>query len=203
VTLMATLADEKLLAAAEPEKLPADFPLAGLGAVLGDFWSWAYSDALGNTVRPIFAEFIVASALGITDRPRIEWDAVDLVFNGKRIEVKSSSYLQSWPQKALSKIRFEIGMKQSWHAATGFWETEPIRSADCYVFCLYCEKTHGGRNSRAVLDVARWSFYVVSSEEIGAKFGGQKSVGLGAIQPFGGCEFIQLKSRIEEKLWLR
>ena len=94
-------------------------------------------------------------------------------------------------------------MKQSWHAATGFWETEPIRSADCYVFCLYCEKTHGGRNSRAVLDVARWSFYVVSSEEIGAKFGGQKSVGLAAIQPFGGCEFLQLKSRIEEKLWLR
>jgi hypothetical protein len=200
---MTTLVDEKLFAAVEPEKLLADFPLPGLDTALGDFWSWAYSDALGNTVRPIFAEFIVASALGITDRPRIEWDAADLAFNGKRIEVKSAAYLQSWPQKALSKIRLEIGKKQSWYAATGLWEREAIRSANCYVFCLYRERAHEGRNSRAVLDVGRRSFYVASSDEIQTKFGDQKSVGLAAIQLFGCCEFVQLKSRIEEKLRLR
>jgi hypothetical protein len=197
---MAILADEQLLAAVEPERLLTDFPLPGLGASLGDFWSWAYSNTLGNTVRPIFAEFIVASALGITSRPRVEWDAVDLAFSGKLIEVKSAAYLQSWPQRALSKIRFEIGRKQSWHAASGLWEREPIRCADCYVFCLFHETAHERRNSRAVLNVESWTFYVVSAEEIESRFGARKTIGLAAIQQFQDCEFAQLKFRIEEQL---
>jgi hypothetical protein len=45
---------------------------------IGDFWSWAHSDVMSNTNRSIFAEFLVVSALGLLDTPRIEWDAVDL-----------------------------------------------------------------------------------------------------------------------------
>ena len=36
-----------------------------------DFWSWAYSDILSNRNRAIFAEFLVATALGEIDKPRI------------------------------------------------------------------------------------------------------------------------------------
>ena len=197
---MAILADAKLLLAVEPEKLLADFPIPGLNATLADFWSWAYSDTLGNTVRPIFAEFMIASALGITSRPRIEWDAVDLTFKGRLIEVKSAAYLQSWPQRALSKVRFEIGRKRSFHAVSGLWEEKPIRCADCYVFCLFHETAHERRNSRAVLNVESWTFYVVGGEQIECKFGAWKSIGLAAIQQFQECNFAQLKSRIEEQL---
>jgi hypothetical protein len=35
---------------------------------------------LSNKNRAVFAEFLVASALGATQKPRIEWDAVDLRF---------------------------------------------------------------------------------------------------------------------------
>ena len=65
---------------------------------IGDFWSWAYSDLFSNTVRPMFAEYLVGHALGVLDRPRVEWIAYDFL-NGKKIELKSSGYLQSEPQK--------------------------------------------------------------------------------------------------------
>ena len=81
---------------------------------MGDFWSWAYSDILSNRNRSIFAEFIVGSALGVVDSPRVEWDAVDLRYKGKKIEVKASAYLQSWPQKKLSHIVFDIAKKRAW-----------------------------------------------------------------------------------------
>jgi hypothetical protein len=117
--------------------------------------------------------------------------------------VKSAGHLQSWPQKALSKVRFDIAKRLSFHADTGKWEKDPIRSADCYVFCLYGETAPEGRNPRAVLDVTRWRFYVASSAEIETNFSAQKSIRLAALAVFGSCEFPQLRSRIEEKLGLR
>jgi len=200
---MAKPGDEFLSVPARAEKLPPDFPLLGLNAVLGDFWSWAYSDILSNTIRPMFAEFLVARALGITEDPRVEWDAVDLRYRNKRLEVKSTAYLQSWPQRELSNIRFDIAKRLSFHADTGRSEREPIRSADCYVFCLYGETAPEGRNARAVLDVTNWSFYVASSAEVEASFGAQKSIRLAALAVFGPCDFPQLRPRIEEKLELR
>jgi hypothetical protein len=93
--------------------------------------------------------------------------------------VKSAAYFRVGLKEPSPKSRFEIGKKQSWDAATGLWEKEPI-----------------------VLDVARWSFYIASSEEIESTFGARKSIGLDAVEPFGCCEFVQLESRIKEKLRL-
>ena len=70
-----------------------------LGATVGDFWAWAYSDILNNVDRAVFAEFVVGMALGVTDAPRVEWDDVDLRYRGKNIEVKSAAYVQSWHQE--------------------------------------------------------------------------------------------------------
>lgn len=59
-----------------------------------DFWRWAYSDFLSNTLRGVLAEYIVASALGCTEAPRREWHAYDLVTaGGIRVEAKSAAYL--------------------------------------------------------------------------------------------------------------
>ena len=43
-----------------------------------DFWRWSVSDLVSNATRGRLAEFIVASALDITDGVRNEWDAFDL-----------------------------------------------------------------------------------------------------------------------------
>ena len=64
------------------KKLTCDARIVGdTETCVGDFWSWAYSDILGNRNRSIFAEFIVGSALGVVDTARIEWDSVDLHYN--------------------------------------------------------------------------------------------------------------------------
>jgi hypothetical protein len=65
---------------------------------------------------------------------------------------------------------------------------------------LFHETAHERRNSRAVLNVESWTFYVVSAEEIESRFGARKTIGLAAIQQFQDCEFAQLKFRIEEQL---
>ena len=110
-----------------------------LGATVGDFWAWAYSDILNNTDRAVFAEFVVGMALGVTDAPRVEWDAVDLRYGSKTIEVKSSAYVQSWhqDQDPPSQISFDLKERLSWDAATNTYRVEPSRAADCYLFCVY------------------------------------------------------------------
>ena len=181
------------------EKLGPDQRIVELGdRTLGDFWSWAYSDVLSNRNRSIFAEFLVASALGVLDSPRIEWDSVDLRYRGKGIEVKSAAYLQSWRQDRLSVIRFDIARKRAWYAATNTYAPQPIRSADCYVFCLYPE-TDPARVD--VLDVAAWQFYVLSTGQINRELGEQKTVGIGRVQGMCGVTgYDGLQERINSIL---
>jgi hypothetical protein len=73
-----------------PTLLDPRTPLAGRrGATVCDYWRWAYSDLLSNTNRSVFAEYLVGLALGVVDRPRVEWDSVDLRYGDHKIEVKA------------------------------------------------------------------------------------------------------------------
>lgn len=45
---------------------------------LMSFWQWSSSDLAGNALRGMFAEFIVASAVGSTVDTRKEWGAFDI-----------------------------------------------------------------------------------------------------------------------------
>jgi hypothetical protein len=165
----------------EKRKLPSTEIVHGVADLtVGDFWSWAYSDLFSNTVRPLFAEFIVGKALGVIERPRMEWTPYDFVYGGKRIEVKSSGYLQSEPQNRLSTITFDIeNRKQEWDMMASRYRDKTTRSADCYVFCLHSEADEAIAN---ILDLAQWEFCVMSTDEIEGRFGSQKSVALSRIR---------------------
>jgi hypothetical protein len=161
-------------------KLTPDKEITGLdGLTVGDFWSWAYSDIMGNLNRSVFAEFVVASALGIHDKCRIEWYAYDLSYQGKKIEVKCSAHLQSWQENTPSLIRYDIAKKKSWSAETNTSSDAAVRSSDCYVFCLYPETDPVKAD---ILDVPAWLFFVVPTERIDQKFQNQKTVGLKKLQ---------------------
>lgn len=158
------------------DKLPSDTPILHVPeTTVLDFWAWAYSDILSNCNRAVFAEFLVGTALGVIDSARIEWDASDLTYRDKPIEVKASAYIQSWPQDKLSRITFDISKKRAWHAETNQYDSEPSRVADCYVFCLFGAKHIDAANP---LDANLWEFYVVSRGKLEAAFGDQKSIGL-------------------------
>lgn len=157
-----------------------DAPFTGLdGTKLGDFWRWAYSDLMDNTIRPVLAEFIVGSLLGVESEGRVSWDAADLVFRGRPIEVKSSGYLQTWHQNGPSRIVFDIGKKRLLETATNTYAPTPTRHADCYVFCLLTCQDPTTANP---MDLANWRFWVLATRTINDSLGDQKSVALSRLE---------------------
>ena len=169
-------------------KLRPDLAILGIpNETIGEFWRWAYSDVLVNTIRAAFGEFLVASALGLTAQPRIDWDSVDLRYRSAAIEVKTTSEIQAWPQPPgvkPSPPRFDIARHERWDAETGGYSTERGRWADCYVFCAFvgpsAEPTSEEERRIAVLDVGNWTFNVAPTSEI-ELLGDQKSIGLKSI----------------------
>lgn len=148
----------------------------------GNFWKWAFSDFLSNSLRGILAEFVVGSALGCLDNQRKEWDAYDLLYKNKKIEVKCAAYLQTWHQKKHSVIRFDIAEKSSWYADENKYADKVERPADYYVFSVFAETD---RNLADPLDVEQWFFLIMSKEQIAQYFGKNKTVGLNAIEAIG------------------
>jgi hypothetical protein len=141
---------------------------------------------------------MVGVALGVVDKPRVEWDAVDLRYGGYKIEVKSSAYCQSWFQNKPSTIQFSIRRAVFWNPETGAYEGEAVRSADVYVFCLHGEKDKSKAN---VLDVATWEFYVVPTELLNQKLRDAKSVSLASLNRLAvPCKFEGLKTAVDDVL---
>ena len=178
------------------QKLPPRTSLIGVSdCTVEDFWAWAYSDILSNRNRAIFAEFLVAWALEETTAPRIEWDAVDIHHRGKFIEVKSAAYLQSWKQEKLSAIRFDIAPKRGWDEKSNTSTDVPVRSADCYVFCLYSETNP---KTATVLNIADWEFYVIKTATLNKLFPNQKSISLNRLKKLcDPVKYENLKQTIE------
>jgi hypothetical protein len=128
---------------------------------------------LSNGNRSVFAEYLVATALDVTAIPRREWDMVDLRYEGKMIEVKASGYVQAWaPTPRPTIIQFDIAKKQPWDGETNTSSTIPIRSADCYIFCLFTEKNRE-RAAESVIDARMWELCVLTATQVEREFGEQ------------------------------
>lgn len=125
------------------------------------FWQWSSSELLGNALRGMLAEFIVASTIDVLENPREEWDAYDLLTKkGLKIEIKSSSYLQSWEQTELSKIIFGIQPTIAWTSANK--RSQEIKcQADIYVFCVLA---HKDKNTVNPLNLTQWDFYILDTK---------------------------------------
>jgi hypothetical protein len=179
--------------------LQSGHPIPSLdGQTVGDFWRWAYSDVRSNTTRSVFAEYIVGLALGVVNKPRVEWDSVDLRYGDVKVEVKASGYCQSWFQKKPSSILFSIRKAIFWNPATGQYEGEATRSADVYIFCVHAEREKSKAN---VLDVSTWDFYVVSTRILNEVFGMAKSLSLSSVARVAvQCKWSGLRAAVDSVL---
>lgn len=150
-----------------------------------DFWRWAYSDLLGNTERGAVAEYLVASAFGISRKDRISWNSYDLLSNeGIKIEVKASAYIQTWGQERLSDIRFGIQPTYAWNSETNVYDTEMRRQSDIYVFCVL---KHTEQETIDPLDARQWEFYPLKTSVLNEKVGNQKGISLSKILKLGAA----------------
>ncbi len=144
-----------------------------------DFWKWFGSDLSNNVIRGALAEFIVALALDIADGVREVWSPFDLLSKEDiKIEVKSAAYLQSWHQKKLSSISFDIGQSIAYDSTTNEYDKESKRQADVYVFCLlhFTDKTNLNP-----LDLDQWEFYILSADILNEKHLNQKRLNLSSL----------------------
>ena len=183
-----------------PKKLSPEEKIVGLkDATVGDFWAWAYSDILTNIRRGMFAEFLVGSKLGVVDSvPPAGWEYFDFLYGDKKIEVKSSAYVQGWDQQGgVSVPSFGIAERWIWDENINDWLPEPQRPADCYVFCLYAEKKD--RSVASILDMNKWDFYVVPTRRINETLGAQKTVRLSGVESMTkkAVKIEQLKERVD------
>ncbi len=141
-----------------------------------DFWKWAYSDLIGNTERGAVAEYLVAVACDVEDKPRISWDSFDLQLkNGVSIEVKSSAYLQTWKQKKISTPIFNIPKTLNWDPINNKYDFEKKRQADIYVFALL---SHLDKDTLNPLDTTQWEFYIVRTDILNELLNDSKQITL-------------------------
>lgn len=165
-----------------------------------DFWQWSMSDLVNNATRGVLAEYIVARALGVSiNETRDFWAPYDLLApSGVRIEVKSSSYVQSWGQSRLSSISFGISPSHAWDYESGEFDDECKRQADVYVFALLAH-----RNKRTVdpMNLDQWRFYVLSTPALDEHFGDQKGLTLGVLEKHASLvDFRELKTAVSEAM---
>jgi len=134
------------------------------GVTVEDFWLWGFSDLRMNIVRGVLAEFLVFKAVCATvPETRSVWDNFDVKSpEDIKIEVKSSGYCQSWPQREPSKIGFSGLTGLRWDPDEG-WSKEREVRADVFVFAVQTCKDPAKYEP---LNVEQWEFYVVTGDEI-------------------------------------
>ena len=158
-------------------------PFLGMPHTLCDYWAWAHSDIASNAERGKLAEYLVRCAVQADSPYRTEWDSFDVLSEeGIKIEVKASSYLQTWRQERFSAIQFDIAPKRWWDAETNTYAQDKSRPADVYVFCLFSCKNAGTANP---LDLKQWDFYVLSTRILDERAPHQKRIGLNALLRLG------------------
>lgn len=159
-------------------ELPAD-----VGMV--DFWRWAFSDLLEDTLKGLFAEWLVGHLLSLPlpHGGRPGYGNFDLRSpRGLSIEVKSTAYWQSWkirthegtlqPEVEVEKwrpeeanIRFarlKAGDASGHKGARGAPATY---KSDAYIFCFQKERD---RRRWDAFDLDQWEFYFLSRAELAA-----------------------------------
>lgn len=142
-----------------------------------DFWSFQFSNLVD--ILGYVAEFLVAKALrkDLPDNCN-GWTVYDLNYRGKRIEVKATSYWQSWKKgHAISEQRtFSIRKTYVDYQNN---KSEKERQNDIYIFCL--DKGREEKSSNP-LNLENWTFFVVPTSVINDSFGDQKVLSLNIIK---------------------
>jgi hypothetical protein len=102
--------------------------------------------------------------------------------DGIKVEVKTSAYLQSWTQKKLSAISFDIGPKQRGDVAQNTVAGPPTRFAEVYVFALLAQTD---KATLEPLDVNQWQFFVLPTAVLNERCPKQKQISLGSLLKLG------------------
>ena len=160
-----------------------------------EFWRWHFSEIFD--LQSKIAEYIVGKALGLKEAQNVGvWTLFDIMYRGKRIEVKETSYYHAWQTDEERKSEQRVfGITKAYDDYTK--KDSPLRRQnDIYIFCLNTGKTKATSNP---LELNNWKFYVISTNIINEKCGDGKSITLSKVEKLAKeTDFSTLKSTVDD-----
>lgn len=173
-----------------------------IGLTATDFWRFQHSNVWDYQEE--VAEFIVAKALGM-EMPynKNGWTPFDILYQGKRVEIKASAYFHSWRGDGkVSEVRtFDIPKTVGQHDERS---EVPERKNDVYVFCLNLGNSF---ESSDPFEMSHWEFYVVPTSTINSLCGDNRKISLGRLRSItdleNGVSYRDLKATINVALGLK
>ena len=130
-----------------------------------EFWSWYFSDLLD--IKAKVAEYIVTKALCFEEGINTGyWTAHNIVYMGKRIELRAASYMKSdIDSKVHDEYIRHIDIR--------------VRDTDLYVFCLLPGKSKEEANP---LIIDNWEFYIIPIWYIKSECADNKTITMSKVE---------------------
>ncbi len=134
------------------------------GASALDFWRWAFADLNQNALRGVFAEWLVATLLGIDRTCRDPWAECDLITGaGLRLEVKAGAYRQSWHDQHSPPSKIVFSGLHGRRLENGTYTDASTYNADRYIFCLL-DNLEAAADP---FDLRNWKFWTLDAATLG------------------------------------
>lgn len=126
--------------------------------------------------------------------PTISWGTFDLISaDGTAIEVKATSFLQSWNQRELTRPVWQsLRSRKSETTAAGGWSLADAATAkgEVFVLCLFTATDHASANP---LNLDQWAFWLIPGTDITSD-----TLGLPAIEKkYRRLDFAALRPAFE------
>lgn len=168
-----------------------------------DFWQYGFSNLNSNVLRGVLAEFIVENAL--KEKAEIEvrspWGDYDVLYKGKKIEVKCCAYIQDWDQTKLSSILWSgLKARELYYSDAVAKQSELNQASDyksdIYVLALLQHQEHATLD---ILDMNQWCFYILSKESLATTFKKVATVSLALLKKHSikGVTFAQIAEEVD------
>ena len=167
-----------------------------LGFKVMDYWRFQFSNLVDNL--GYVAEFLISQALNKDEPDNCNgWSVYDVGYRGKRIEVKATSYWQSWKASHIISEQRNFSIRKTYLDYQNN-KSDKARQNDIYIFCL--DKGRDEKSSNP-MNLENWVFYVVPTIVINEMFGDQKVLSLKRlekIEKYGvGISYDQIKEKVD------
>ena len=167
-----------------------------IGLSISDFWRFQYSNIWD--MQEYIAEFLVAKALGLVVPQNCNgWTLWDILYNGVKIEIKSTAYYHSWRSDGKVSNRRSFGITKAYSKYKDS-TSEYKRQNDIYIFCLNMGNTKEESNP---LHLENWQFYIVPTKIIDEKCKDNKTRSLGQVRKLTnsttGVTYTNLRREID------
>ena len=159
-----------------------------------DFWRWHFSEIYDMQSK--MAEYIVAKALGLKEAQNVgDWTLYDILYRGKRIEIKETSFYHAWQTDEEPKSQQRsFGITKAYDKYQDS-TSEFRRQNDIYVFCLNTGET---KADSYPLELENWEFYVVPTTVINTICKDGKSISLSRVRKLSSkVKYTDIKATID------